>query len=128
MKFNLNEIMAMTKSLNVILEKELSVKPAYWLARFLGKVESEMKAMEKARLKLISKYAKKDKDGKPLQKKGTDQFDITEENVVKFTEEFDELCKEEVEIDFNPIKLDDLGDIKLTPSVLIHLGKIIVEK
>ena len=132
MKFSLNEIMTMQTGLDTILAKELPVKPAYWLARFLDKVGIEYKALEKARMILITKYAKKDKDGKPMMKKDKDgkpinEYDLTKANVEKFQVEFAELGKEEFEVDFTPIKLDQLGDIKLKPMVLVQLGKIIVE-
>jgi len=132
MKFTLNEAIEMTEGLNEILTKEVTVKAAYWLARFLEKVSSEMKAMEKARMKLIEKYAEKDKDGKPLFKKDKDgnslnQYDISNENAEKFSKEFEELKAEEFDIEFNPIKIDQLGDIKLKPLTLVQLAKIIVE-
>ena len=117
MKISLNEVMGMQAGLDVILAKELPIKPAYWLARFLDKIRSEMEAMEKARVKLVEKLAKKDKDGKPIMKKAKDgepqQYDLTDENIAKFQAEYNELGKEEFEIDFKPIKLVDLGDISL---------------
>lgn len=127
MKFNLNEIMAMTEGLNTILAKELPAKTSYWLARFLDKVASEQKAMEKARVKLLEKLAKKDKDGKPLMKKDKDEYDLTKANMTKFQTEINELGKEEFDVDFKAIKLDQLGNIKLKPIVLMQLKKIIVE-
>jgi len=131
MKISLNEVRGMQAGLDVILAKEIPIKPAYWLARFLDKIRSEMEAMEKARIKLIEKLAKKDKDGKPLMKKAKDgepqSYDLTDENMAKFQEEFAELGKEEFEIDFKPIKLDQLGDISLKPIVLVQLGKLIEE-
>ena len=134
MKFTLNGIMGMNEGLNVILAKELPVKTSYWLARFLDKVGSETKAMEKARLILAEKLAKREKDGNFVFKKDKDgkelvpqQFDFTKENAKKFQDEFAELGKEEFEIDFKAIKLEQLGDIKLKPMVLIQLGKLIEE-
>jgi len=134
MKFTLNGIMGMNEGLNVILAKELPVKSAYWLARFLDKVSSETKAIEKTRILLAEQYAKKDKDGKLVFKKDKDgkelqpqQYDFTKKNLEIFNNEFAELGKEEFDIDFKPIKLEQLGDIKLKPIVLVQLGKIIVE-
>lgn len=134
MKFSLNEVMAMQKGLDEILAKEIPVKPAYWMARFLDKVGSEQKAMESVRIKLVEKYATKDKDGNPMFKKDKEgeetrpkEYDLTAENMEKFQTEIAELGKEEFEIDFKPIKLDQLGDIKLKPIVLVQLGKIIEE-
>ena len=130
MKFTLNEVMGMQAGLDVILAKELPVKTSYWLARFLDKIGVEYKAMEVARNKLIEKYAKKDKDGKLIMKKVKDmpdQYDLTNENMKKFQDEFTELGKTEFEIEFNPIKVEQLGDIKIKPLVLVQLGKIIIE-
>jgi len=129
-KFTLNEVMGMQAGLDVILAKELPVKTSYWLARFLDKIGVEYKAMEVARNKLIEKYAKKDKDGKLIMKKVKDmpdQYDLTNENMKKFQDEFTELGKTEFEIEFNPIKVEQLGDIKIKPLVLVQLGKIIIE-
>ena len=132
MKISLNEVRAMQEGLDVILAKEIPVKPAYWLARFLDKIRVEMEAMEKARMKLVEKLAKKDKDGKPMMKKVKDgeqpkEYDLTDENMAKFQAEFAELGKEEFEVDFKPIKVDQLGDISLKPIVLVQLGKLIEE-
>ena len=132
MKFTLNEVLGMKQGLDVILAKELPVKTAYWLARFLDKVKAEYTAMDKVRITLIEKYAKKDKDGKPMMKKVKDgerpkEYDLTDENMEKFQAEYAELGKTEFEIDFKPIKLDQLGDIKLKPIVLVQLGKLVVE-
>jgi len=134
MKVTLNEVRQMQPGLDVILAKELPVKTAYWLARFLDKIRSEMDAMEKARMKLVEKYVEKDKDGKLLFKKDKDgkqfdppQYDLTDDNMEKFNKEFAELSEEEIEIDFKPIKLEQLGDINLKPIVLVQLGKLIEE-
>lgn len=132
MKFTLNEVRGMQAGLDEILAKELPVKTGYWLARFLDKVGVEYKAMETTRMKLVEKYAKKDKDGKPVMKKDKDgkqlqEYDLTKINMEKFQAEFAELGKVEFDVKFEPIKLDQLGDIKLKPIVLIQLGKLIVE-
>lgn len=130
MKLKLNEIRLATEGLNEILEKELPVKTAYWLARFLDKVTSENASIEKARLNLVKKHAKKDKEGNPMfikdkDGKDTNQYDIPD--IDAFQNEFIELTNEEVEIEFKAIKLSDLGDIQLKPITLAKLGKIIEE-
>ncbi len=132
MKITLKEVSEMQAGLDVILAKELPVRPAYWLARFLDKVRSEIGATEKIRMQLIDKYAKKDKDGEFIFKKdnkGKDlqEYDFTKENFEKFGKEYTELSEVEMEIDFKPIKLSDLGDITIKPIVLLQLKKIIEE-
>jgi len=132
MIFRLREITTMQAGLDVILMMELPAKPAYWLARFLDRVRAKIGETEKTRMKLLNKYAKKDKDGKPVFKKDNKgknlpEVDFTKENLIKFGKEYTELSEAEFEIDFKPIKLADLGDIKLKPIVFIQLGKLIEE-
>ena len=128
MKIKAGEIRFIHEGLKEILQIELPVKPAYWLARFLTKLNQETESFEKARLNLAIKHAKKDKEGKALYKKDKDGKQLNEYDVPDieaFNKEFLLLAEEEFEIDFKPIKLDDLGDIKLKPVILAKLEKII---
>ena len=142
MKLTLAEIRSMAPGLNAILGKDLPAKPSYWLARFMDKVQSEMRAIEKARMNLVRKFAKKDKREailfiKDKDGKDTNQIDFTKGNFEKFQKEFAKLLEEKIEIKFKPIKLKDLdvevcpkcGRKKLVikPIILLQLGKIIVE-
>lgn len=131
MKIKVNEIRSIGEGLNEILEKELPVKPAYWLARFANKLDSEIKAFERVRMNLVTQHAKKDENGKLLfikndKGENTNQYDITD--MVAFNKEFAELAEEELEVNFKPIKLEQLGDIKLKPMTLAKLEKIIIEE
>lgn len=130
MKIKVNEIGNIVEGLNEILQKEIPVKPAYWLARFVNKLDNEIKAFERVRMNLVTQHARKDEDGKLLFVKNdkgenTNQYDIAD--MVAFQKEFAELAEEELEIDFKPIKLEQLGDIKLKPMTLAKLEKIIEE-
>jgi hypothetical protein len=130
MKLKAGEIRKIGDGLKEILDKELPVKPAYWLARIATKLESEGTAFEKARISLVTKHAKKDKDGKPevmkdKNGKPTNQFNIPD--MEAFNKEYLELANQEIDLDINPIKLADLGDISLKPVTLARLNKIIEE-
>jgi len=132
MKFTLSETMGMSEGLNDILGKEIPAKVAYWLARFLEKINSETNAMEKARLKLADKYAEKDEEGnlailKDENGVSLNQYKFKDGNLAKFAKEYEELSKEEFDVDFKPISIDRLDGIKLKPITLIQLAKIIVE-
>jgi hypothetical protein len=122
------EIKHINEGLKEILNKELPVKPAYWLARIATKLEGELQTFEKARMGLINKHSKKDKDGNPAIKKNKDgkpQFDITD--VEAFEKEFNELLNQEIELDIKPIKFADLGEVSIKPLILAKLEKIIEE-
>lgn len=128
MKFKAGELKVIGEGLSEILEKELPVKPSYWLSRIAIKLDSELKAFEGARVKLVIKHAKKDEKGNPIvlkdkSGKPTRNYDVTDMDA--FNKEYDELAEQEIEININPIKLDALGDINLKPVILAKLEKII---
>jgi hypothetical protein len=130
MKIKAGELKIIGEGLEEILTKEIPIKPAYWLARFLNKLQIEFGIFEKARMHLVDKHVKLDEDNKPLFKKDkegkdTNRYDIADMNA--FQKEFDQLVEEEIEINFKPIKLADLGDIKIKPIILAKLGKVIEE-
>ena len=133
MKITLNEIKGMQIGLEEVMKKELPVKTAYWFKRFMDVVVKKIKAHEKARLKLVLKYAKKDKDGKPLFKKDKKgkplgEYDVSKPNFIKLAKEYDEISQKEFEIPFEPIKLGQLGDTKVMPDLLYKLGKLVIEE
>ena len=131
MEIKVGEFRNLNEGLNEILNIELPVKPAYWLARFLTKLSEEEKVFEKARINLVTKHSKKDKKGKPViitskvEGKDVSNYDLADPEA--FQKEFEQLVEEKIVIDFNPIKLSDLGDINLKPITLARLGKIIEE-
>jgi len=132
MKVTLNEIRGMQKGLNIVMRMELPPKTAYWFKRFMDRVVSEMKAQEKEINALGMKYAKKNKNGKPILKKDKDgnelnEYDATKDNLIKYMKEFNILNQKEFEIPFKPIKLEAFGDTKITPDTLYELGKLVEE-
>jgi len=132
MKITLNELRGMQVGLEAVMSKELPVKVAYWFKRFMDVVVSKLKEYEKTRLALAVKYAKKDKDGKPVFKKDKkgkqlNEYDLTKENMIKFVKEFDELGQKEFNLPFKPIKIEQFGDTKIKPDILYQLGKLIEE-
>ena len=90
MKFTLGEIYGLTRSLTKILDKELPVKISFRLYKFLRDCSVEMETLEQSRKKLVEKYAKDKEEGKEIQ--------VSDENKVKFQEEFAILLSEEVKI------------------------------
>jgi len=118
MKFTLGEVFGLTRHLGKLMDKELSVHVSYRLYKLLKECSEEMDVLEKTRLKMIDKYAAKG-DGKEKQ--------VAEENKEQFQEEFSKLLAEEVDIEFKPFSLDELGDIKMSPNDMVVLSKIFKE-
>ena len=131
MKITLNELKGMEMGLNTVMSMGLPAKTAYWFKRFMDRVVSEMNAFENKRKALVIKYAKKDKNGKPVLKKVKKgepaEYDVSKEDMVKVRAEFDEMFHKEFDIPFEPIKLEQFGDTKIKPDTLYQLGKLVVE-
>jgi hypothetical protein len=123
MIIQLGELREITEGLNELLGKEIPVKPAYWFGKLAKKIQKEVVEFEENRMKLVNKYAIKDDNGQPVAENGKYQFNNQEE----FQAEFKELVETDIEIDFNPISLDLLGDVKLSPVVMIGLEKFLEE-
>jgi hypothetical protein len=119
MKFNLGEIYGLTRSLQKLTDKELPIKVSFRLYKFLKDSSAEMETLEKARVKLVEKYAEPKEEGKEMK--------VADENRDKFQEEFSGLLGEEVEIAFDPISIEDLGDIAMSTNDLIPMQKIFKE-
>ena len=120
MKFTLGEVFGLTRNLQKLTDKELPIKVSYSLLKLLQGCSVEMETLEKARVKLVEKFAEKKEKGKDLQ--------VSDKNKEKFQKEFTTLLDEKVEIKFKPIAIGDLGDITFSTKDLIPLQKIIKEK
>ena len=74
--------------------------------------------MEEQRMALIKKYGEKDEKG-----------DISvKEKMQEFMEELNEFLKEEVELSFIPLDLNDVEDLKLSPLDIANLDIFLDEK
>lgn len=122
MKFTLAEIKTMRPSLLKLIKLELPAKISYRLGKFLSSYSKEYVRAEDERVKLVKKYAEGEPDDEGDQK-------VKDENRKQFRKEFKELLQEETELDIKePIKLSELGDIRLSPLDFSALQKIIVDK
>jgi hypothetical protein len=122
MKFKLAEIKLMEDGLKAITKQPLPVKLSFRLSKLLNFCGQELQQMEEARVKLVKELSvpNPDEEGGLI---------VPPENIEKFREEFNTLLSEEVEFNFTPIKISELGeDLKITPSEILSLSKIIQEE
>jgi len=125
MKFKLSELYGLTRSLPKLTDKELPIKISYNLLKLMKGISEEMETLEKSRMKLVEKYREPEEEGS---KEASGGMKVADEHKDKFQKEFRVLMEEEVDIEFNPIFLKDLGDISFAANDLILLEKIIKEK
>jgi len=123
MKLSLDDLINAQESLIKFAKTDVPVKIAYWLSKDIQKFNIEFKAFEEARSKLFEKYGKKQVNEETKQ----EQLVIKPENIEIFQKEINELLKTEVEVEVHKIKLESLGEIKLSTFDLGVLQFIIEE-
>lgn len=95
-----------------LLSEKMSLKTKYWLTKLAEKLSSEKKTIDTLREELIKKYGTESEDGMISIVAFEDQ-DRTKatEAYIKFVTEMNTLLAEEKEFDYNPISIEELGDI-----------------
>ncbi len=120
MKLTLAELKALEIPLTNFLKEKLPLKASYRLSKVLKQISSELGDLEQERQKLIRQYGEVDTEA--------GEISIKEEaKLNQFRLEFSELLKEEVELNFEPIALDDLGSVELTLADMTFLSVLFKE-
>jgi hypothetical protein len=116
MTVTLKDIVQNVDSLRKLLNKELPVKTAYRLGRLSKAIQSELDQFNLTRNNLIKKYGK--------EKAGQHQIDPDDKEAFeKFNNEIESLLSVEIKIDaYEPIAIDELGDIKLSAIDMSNLS------
>ena len=86
---------------------KLPVKVAYAITKNINKINSDLKAYNEEKAKLIDKYAEKDEEGK-LKADEYGNVTLKEEYIQDWNRDIAELLSIENEIDIHMINLDDL--------------------
>lgn len=127
MKVKIGELRTLLEGLTVLSEKDLPAKRAYWIGKTINKLSSEYKTAEETRQKLCEQHCKKDEKGEFVTKSdenGNQIYSFIDQD--KFNKDIIELWEVEIEIEFKPIPIDDLGDIKIDPMSMLKIDKFIV--
>lgn len=90
---------------------ELPLKLSFRISKFLKRVQEELTVFEEKRLALVEKYAKRNAKGEVGK-----NMKVADENLEAFHAEFKELSEIEADIDFEPVKLSVLDDVKFPPN------------
>lgn len=126
MTITLQNILESQETLQSLSMKTLRGRTAYQVARLLKRLESELTAYNDTRMKLIEQYAKKAEDG-TYELNERNEYQFTSENMQAYVEEINNLLQEKIELDVNPLNLDDLVDLEFTPADMVALEPFIQE-
>ena len=119
MKLKNGEIFNAKEPLNKLMAMKFPVKTSYELVRLASKLKEQMQIIEQVRDKLITTY------GKPVANTpGGSQIAPTDEGFPKFAEEFGDLLGQEVEIEFDVVKIPPT--IEIEPYILMALDKFVI--
>ncbi|WP_302783325.1 hypothetical protein [Clostridium saudiense] len=128
MKLNLSneKIVNTINVLGDLNNAKLPVKVAYAITKNINKINSDLKAYNEEKAKLIDKYAEKDKEGKLK----TDEYGnvtLKEEYIQEWNRDMAELLSIENEIDIHMIHLDDLlnSNYNISPAELAAIDFMI---
>jgi hypothetical protein len=111
-KIKLSEVINNLENLQNLFKNKLPVKVAYRLKRLSAKLDSELKAYDETKNAMILEIAKD----------LPDNTKITSENVEElkeFNKRHAELLAEEIEIDFEQLSVEELGDVVVAPNELV---------
>lgn len=108
MKVRLIDIYSSVSVLNKLIDEPLPTKISFKLMKLLNALNAEVKLVEDQRLKLVKQYS-------------VDGSSVSDENKDAFLKEFTTFLEDEVEISWEPVAIDVLGDLKLS---VVELAKI----
>lgn len=126
MTITLQNILEAQGTMQNLSTKVLRGRTAYQVARLLKRLDAELSTYNDTRLKLIEQYAKKKDDGN-YELNEQNEYQFTQENMQAYMNEINNLLQEKIEIDANPLKLDDLLDLEFTPTEMVALEPFIEE-
>jgi hypothetical protein len=95
-----------------LLTEKMSLKTKYWLTKLSDKLLSEKKTINSLREELIKKHGTEGENGmiSIVAFEDAERTNATEA-YVSFVSEMNALLAEEKEFDYNPLSIDELGDI-----------------
>ena len=118
MKFQLGEIRQMKEPLIGMLDKDLPIKSAWRLHKLVKAFDKELGEIEEFRVGLVKKLGEEEDEEGMVQ--------VPEGKMEQFVTEFNELLMTEIEVKYEPIEIDALGDIQMSAKELLGLDKIFV--
>ena len=117
MKVKIADLAALQPALTTLINTKLPVKASYRIGKGMGKVRSALNAQEDYRINTLNKIAKLDTADNKYKFAGP-------EDEAKFQAIMAEYNGQEIELDFQPVTLEDLGDAKIEPAVFMALGML----
>ncbi len=102
-----------------IIDFDLSIKTAIKLSKITKEISSELEIKDTIHKKIEEKYVPKDENGDVVFSDDDKQSYIPTDPEARI-KELVELDNEEIELEFDKIEIDDLGDVKIkTKDIMV---------
>jgi hypothetical protein len=118
MEITLGELLNGKEPLEKLVNLEINIRTAFRLSKVITKVNTELQLFEEKRMELVNKYGTADDDG---------NVTVSQENIAAFQNELGELISLEVALDFEPVDIDEIGDVKMTAAEMMFIQKFVKE-
>ena len=96
----------------------MSARTSFKLSRMIKSLTEELNAYDEHKRRLFDRYGVRVDET---------TIKITEENTAIYQKEMDELGQTEVELDYDPISIDEIASITISPYDLSQLSAFITE-
>ena len=103
----------------------LSAVCAFSISKNIKKIVTELEVYNETRIKILEEKANKDEDGKAIIV--DEQYQLTNENLVKANNEIQTLLNSDIDLDLTKISIEDLNNADLTPAQLSLIDYMIKE-
>jgi len=105
---------------NRIAQLPLQPKIAFNFLKLLKRIGEEVNSFEAARMAAFRKY------GREVEANGQQMFEVPKANMEEFQNAMKEFIEVEIEFSFEPIKLSDFGDEKLSAQEIAALEPFLI--
>jgi hypothetical protein len=111
-----------------LIDKELPAVAALRVRKLHTELSAAWKEVEAVKDLLISRYAEKDEAGNALTEvqNGHELVKLRPDANAEFETSWKALLAEPITVQ-TQLRMSDLGDVKLTPALLINLGDLLIE-
>lgn len=100
---------------------------AYRIGKSIKALDNELQTYDEVRTKMLTEAANKDEEGKPVIIEETGQYDIPKDKLEDIYKEIEKLQREEVNVEFKKVSVDDISKADLTPRELMQIDFMLEE-
>lgn len=127
MRVNMSEILNAMNIVRSLANTPMKAKAAYKVARLVNAIDKEYSMFQEVRNELINKYGVRDENDN-LKIDENNNYSIKKELINQFNTEFNELLAEEIDLNVNPLNMNDVDEKTFTPNEMIALAPFLEEE